>query len=783
MFVLAVSADLRETIELLQCVCQTHTRILLFSLEPVAELRTTSGGPGCEVMGGAVLSAQLEYLKCSLTVCRVMPGAAPALSLACAEQLVQVVATECGVSMGNVETEVLYAPPTRADGEALVLQRFVRRYEKVPARAASTAVASAVTNAADGVYVITGGLGGLGILTAQCLLQRGVRKIVLLCRSGKVAYQGQGLEKQLDALLAVPHAQVKVVLCDVSVEAEVVRMLAEVRKIGPVVGIVHAAGVLSDGLIVTGKSAQGASAVWAAKAHSAYLLHKHTAEDTQLRMFLCYSSVTAAVGTAGQAAYGAANRYMEWLMQERIRGGHAGLCVRWPEVSGVGMAAALHGADSGNERECSITAAQVERFLLDLFTRAGAEQQTIAVSTVTLMPPALVDLYKHSSVGKQFAHLQPAAGVAPCAEASNVASAPATIQAAPRRPVPTEPQLHTTVRRIVSTLLDDAGDGAAMVSDDALLMQTGLDSLGATELSAQLSGEFKVKVPPTLIFNFPTVKEIVGYLQATLAAQHGAPAPRAILQQSPSMSISPQPACAMPSSAKVVRLEEVAIIGTSLSFPGNCSSLERLWEILVNKESTSVNTPADRWDVDALLASNNIRDATCRARLLNAHFLTHDERFNCLQFNMTAKEAAALHPTHRLLLINCQRALQDAGYEGEKLCANTGVYVGIGGVVSGTGSVAAPATTTTTTTRQPAMSAYSATSHSVSVSYLQLFVSVVRWLNNVICRVTGRCLRVGSRSRWASTGRAWRSTQRARHRWSRSTPPAAHCSSASAIWR
>jgi acyl carrier protein/NADP-dependent 3-hydroxy acid dehydrogenase YdfG len=701
--------------------------------------------------------------------------------LACAELLVHVVATECSAGMEDVEIEVFYAPPTCADGEALVLQRFVRRYEKVPARAASTAVASAVTNAADGVYVITGGPGGLGLLTAQCLLQRGARRIVLLSRSGKVAYRGQGLEERLDALVAAPGAEVKVLRCDVSVEAEVVQTLAEVRKIGPIVGIVHAAGVLSDGLIVTGKAALGASAVWAAKAHSAYLLHKHTAEDTHLRIFLCYSSVTAAVGTAGQAAYGGANRYMEWLMQERVHSGRAGLCVRWPEVSGVGMAAALHGADSGNERDCSITAAQVGRFLLELFTRAGAGQCITATSTVTLMPPALVDLFRHSSVGKQFAHLQSVPGALLCAEGSKVGPAPSTVQAAPPRPVPTEAQLHTTVRRIVSTLLDDAGDGATVDSDDALLMQTGLDSLGATELSAQLSAEFKVKVPPTLIFNFPTVKEIVGYLQAALSAQHAAPVSRAA-QQPLSVSSSPQ-ARSLLSSAAAVYLDEVAIIGTSLSFPGNCNSLERLWEILVNKESTSNRTPADRWDVDALLASNNIRDATCRARLLNAHFLTHDEPFNCLQLNMPPKEPTAMHPTHRLLLINCQRALQDAGYAGDKLCADTGVYVGIGGVVSGTGSVAAPTTATTATTRQPTMSAYSATSHSVSVSCPRQFVSVVRWSNNVICTLSGRCLRVGSRSHWVSADRAWRSTPRAPPRWSPSTPLAARCSWASATWR
>jgi acyl carrier protein len=443
------------------------------------------------------------------------------------------------------------------------------------------------------------------------------------------------------------------------------------------------------------------------------LLHKLTVKDTEMRMFLCFSSVTAALGTAGQAAYGASNRYLERLMTLRTQQGQAGCCIRWPEVSCVGMAAALHGSSGEGSRPCAVSVAQVENFLQGYFASFSTSP-----STLTWMPTALVEMYRNTTVAKQLVAVMD--NVAPTAPAAVTTGAGAI--AAPAV-VAAEYQIRSVMKRILTTLIDDAADGE--INDDALLMQTaGLDSLGATELSSQLGAEYGLKVPPTLIFSYPTVNEIVSYLHGTLAAKAAAssphppapsghtkvtaPATSAPLQQLGSTALAP--------TASAVTLDDVAIIGTSLSFPGNCNTLDRLWEILLTKESTSVNTPADRWDVDALLAANNIRDDGCRARLQKAHFLTHEEPFNPQQFNMTAKEAEVMHPTHRLLLVNCQRALDDAGYGGADLCANTGVYVGIGGVVSGTGSAAAAATEKTTASRQPTMSAYSATSHSVSVS-------------------------------------------------------------------
>ena len=150
-----------------------------------------------------------------------------------------------------------------------------------------------------GTAVITGGLGGLGLVTAEVLVESGVRCVVLVSRSGRVKHSGQGLEERLQSLQASTGAKVVIEQCDMGVEDEVAAMLARVRSShGPLRMVVHAAGVLSDALL--GKQdAESMRSVFAPKADGAWYLHKHTQGD-DLAAFVMYSSLSALIGNPGQ---------------------------------------------------------------------------------------------------------------------------------------------------------------------------------------------------------------------------------------------------------------------------------------------------------------------------------------------------------------------------------------------------------------------------------------------------------------------------------------------------
>eukprot|EP01042_Synura_sphagnicola_P036848 gene36848-biopygen30655 len=175
--------------------------------------------------------------------------------------------------------------------------------------------------------------------------------------------------------------------CDVSDESSVVSMLESVRSMegweGGIEGIVHSAGLLRDAMIRGGGAANGALEVWKAKAYSASLLDKHTSSDN-LRLFLCFSSITAAVGNVGQSSYGAANAYLEGLMAARRRGGQAGSCIRWPSISGVGMAAATFKDLSS---DVSMTAKECQLLLNRVLNMDNAQR----VGVLTLLPAQILE--------------------------------------------------------------------------------------------------------------------------------------------------------------------------------------------------------------------------------------------------------------------------------------------------------------------------------------------------------------------------------------------------------
>ena len=131
-------------------------------------------------------------------------------------------------------------------------------------------------------------------MTAEVLVDSGVRCVVLVSRSGRVKHSNQGLEERLETLQAIQTAKIVIEQCDMGVEEEVRAMLSRVRSsYGPVRMVVHAAGVLQDALIGN-QDADSMRAVFSPKADGAWYLHKHTQED-DLAAFVMFSSISALV--------------------------------------------------------------------------------------------------------------------------------------------------------------------------------------------------------------------------------------------------------------------------------------------------------------------------------------------------------------------------------------------------------------------------------------------------------------------------------------------------------
>lgn len=173
----------------------------------------------------------------------------------------------------------------------------------------------------DAAYVITGGTGALGLATARWLAGRGARELLLISRRGET---DPGARAQCDQLRA-GGVDVRVARADVADEASLRRALAMADR--PIRGVIHCAGLVDDAPLAA-MTAAGFEAVLRPKVAGACLLDRLTA-DRPIDLFVLFSSLSAAVGRHGQAAYAAANAYLDALAQQRCLQGRPALSVGW----------------------------------------------------------------------------------------------------------------------------------------------------------------------------------------------------------------------------------------------------------------------------------------------------------------------------------------------------------------------------------------------------------------------------------------------------------------------
>ena len=183
----------------------------------------------------------------------------------------------------------------------------------------------------DGTYLITGGLGGLGLKVARWMIERGARRLVLMSRRAPSAE----IQQVIETLVRDSGADVRAEQADVSQRDEVARVLSSIDRLR---GVIHAAGVVDDALLLHQTEARFRQ-VMAAKIDGAWNLHLLT-RDCPLDHFVLFSSAAGVLGAPAQGNYAAANTYLDALAWYRRGQGLPALSIAWGAWSEVGLAAA-----------------------------------------------------------------------------------------------------------------------------------------------------------------------------------------------------------------------------------------------------------------------------------------------------------------------------------------------------------------------------------------------------------------------------------------------------------
>ncbi len=221
--------------------------------------------------------------------------------------------------------------PTNDD---LIAWRAGRRYVERLSRATLDGGGRHAVVRADGSYIVTGGLGGLGMVVARWLVQNGAGRLILNGRTDPSNSQRSDLEELASG------AEIAFVSGDIASEAVAELLVAAAEETGlPLRGVIHAAGVLDDGL-VTALSEEALQRVWAAKAAGALRLHAATV-TRQLDWWVGFSSMSSLLGLPGQLAYATANAWLDALVAWRHAAGLPATAINWGQWSEVGIGRSL----------------------------------------------------------------------------------------------------------------------------------------------------------------------------------------------------------------------------------------------------------------------------------------------------------------------------------------------------------------------------------------------------------------------------------------------------------
>jgi amino acid adenylation domain-containing protein len=185
----------------------------------------------------------------------------------------------------------------------------------------------------DRTYLITGGLGGLGLEVARWLAERGARHIALNSRRGPEEHT-----KRVLGELRERGVNVQVVLADVTAAEQVERMLGEIdTTMPPLTGVIHAAGLLRDGAVLN-QTWERFEEVLAPKVFGGWHLHQLT-RDRDLDLFVLFASTAGLLGNHGQANHAAANSFLDQLARHRRSAGLPAVAIDWGAWAEVGEAA------------------------------------------------------------------------------------------------------------------------------------------------------------------------------------------------------------------------------------------------------------------------------------------------------------------------------------------------------------------------------------------------------------------------------------------------------------
>lgn len=528
----------------------------------------------------------------------------------------------------------------------------------------------------NGIYLITGGIGGLGLLFTKQIAKHAKNATVVLCGRSALSRQKQAqIDPLSSSIVNVEYRQL-----DVGRHQDVEDLIAKLLDAhGRIDGILHCAGLLQDNFIQK-KSAQEFTDVLAPKVAGTLHLDKVT-ENLDLDFFALFSSAAGAWGSAGQADYATANAFMDAFAGYRNtqvdsgqRHGHT-FSINWPLWADGGMR--MDAAAETMMRQTTSMVALPTDNGIDAFNRiiaSGTEQMMVMQGSLARIRRLLVTAEKTPKTNAPNRDDRTTVGLQ--IDTSE-------LQAKIRQ------MLLQGVAKLMKFELDD-------LDADAEFSDYGFDSITLTDFSNKLNQQYQLELTPTIFFEYPTIADFAVWLasehpslfaqafslqarptQNTHTAAYQVPDYNEYAEQSTSVPNQSHARFVNAVSADKPLSDTdkaVAIIGISGRFP-MASDLEQFWNNLLEGKDCISEIPEDRWDWRALYG-----DPATEMNKTNIKwggFIEGIGNFDARFFGISPREAELMDPQQRLLMQYVWKAIEDAGYSASSLSdSNTAIFIG-----------------------------------------------------------------------------------------------------------
>ena len=595
------------------------------------------------------------------------------------------------MEFGKIVARELNAPSTEVDVSYLGKDRYVREFVSTESYLRDETIENrkAKRFKEDGLYLITGGMGALGLLFASYLMSNYNATVFLTGRSPRNDEKISQLEERAGGKGRALYLQ-----GDVSVFDDVNRMISDVKEgYGELNGIIHSAGVIEDNFILR-KEKSAFQRVVAPKVKGTCFLDVLT-KDMPLDLFVTFSSVTGVFGNLGQCDYGYGNSFEDYFAHQRnllakqnLRNGVA-VSINWPYWKDGGMVL------SDKEEEIL----RKNFGITPLGNQNGLNALDFAVeNAITQMAVLEGDQAKIRSVLGVREHQ----GSVEKAGASNVSSLIVNTHPAlsvNSKSASDESKKLVDLKTEAVSILIDSFSRELGISKDRFdqvsnFQSYGFDSVVMIDMVNALSKIFE-DLPKTLFFEYQNLGDLADFLVEnyanTLSGESGEET-HPVTDDELANATSAIPSASSPTSTISSRFfqpmahesydDSIVIVGLAGRYPG-AENLGEYWNNLKNGKDCVTEVPAERgWDMSSLFKKGDAEQGKTYSKW--GGFIDKVDHFDPMFFSISPKEAEEMDPHERLFLETVALAIGDAGYVPDNLTSPkgvkdnpVGVYVGV----------------------------------------------------------------------------------------------------------